>query len=266
MLILISINSIFLQTRYSTKKSNLHTHTHIHTHISLSLYIRETNSGARSRAFIGGKVDEGNFSSIAYAARYYYRKRVSKLIDGAGSALNNLWEDELNNFRVHLWSSPRSILVPNQNFSSSSLHPLPPLLSSFFFRERRRKRTVPRARPDNVAGRFNEPDTMIMIRLIRAVEAWHRWTQWSTDRPVIVASVNGISQFNLRMQSAVRRKKIRNWEDTRRHYCRPTFIGSMLAFDSSWSILIGLIIFTDGLRCFSDPALFETPRSCSICK
>lgn len=142
----------------------------------------------------------------------------------------------------------------------------PLLLSSFFFRERRRKRTVPRARPDNVAGRFNEPDTMIMIRLIRAVEAWHRWTQWSTDRPVIVASVNGISQFNLRMQSAVRRKKIRNWEDTRRHYCRPTFIGSMLAFDSSWSILIGLIIFTDGLRCFSDPALFETPRSCSICK
>lgn len=130
MLILISINSIFLQTRYSTKKSNLHTytHTHIYTHISLSLYIRETNSGARSRAFIGGKVDEGNFSSIAYAARYYYRKRVSKLIDGAGSALNNLWEDELNNFRVHLWSSPRSILVPNQNFSSSSLHP--PLSSS----------------------------------------------------------------------------------------------------------------------------------------
>lgn len=136
MLILISINSIFLQTRYSTKKSNLHTHTHTHTQTrtSLSLYIRETNSGARSRAFIGGKSDEGNFSSIAYAARYYYRKRVSKLIDGAGSALNNLWEDELNNFRVHLWSSPRSILVPNQNFSPP-LFPTPLhlfLLHSFF--------------------------------------------------------------------------------------------------------------------------------------
>lgn len=181
MLILISINSIFLQTRYSTKKSNLRTH--IYTRTSLSLYIRETNSGARSRAFIGGKSDEGNFSSIAYAARYYYRKRVSKLIDGAGSALNNLWEDELNNFRVHLWSSPRSILVPNQNFSPP-LFPTPLhlfLLHSFFFRERRRKRTIPRARPDNVAGRINEPDTTIMIRLIRAVEAWHGWTQWSTD-------------------------------------------------------------------------------------
>lgn len=159
--------------------------------------------------------------------------------------------------RVKQFSRPPLIVPSIYSRPESEFLLLLPLLRlpSLLSRTKMRKMTMPRARPDNVTARINEPDTTIMIRLIRAVEAWHRWTQWSTDRPVIVASVNGISQFNLRMQSAaVRRKKTRNWEDTRRHYCRPTFIGSMLgsmvAFDSSWSILIGLIIFIGWIEMF----------------